>query len=186
MGHTLTLSLSGLWNKGTDDLDFHYLWVADHLSAFQYLGPSHEPCGPTASFSIFAPKLQAPENSHIVPCGSVCPATCANHSDSEHCSSHLCDPTCQCLLGHLLAAGGLCILCPLFLLPVLRPYFLDRQVYSAQPLPNPGALMRKVPRCWPDKCCGCCQASTGGWHHCLLAQPSVTPCPGEATGLYCH
>lgn len=146
----------------------------------RYLGPSPEPCVPTASFPTFAPKPQSPANSHFVPCCSACPGTHANLSDSEHCSSHLCAPNCQCLLGHLLAAGGLCILC------ILRPYFLDRQVYSAQPLPNPGALMRKVPRCWPDKSCGCCQASTSGWHHSLLAQLSATPCPGETTGLYCH
>ena len=121
-----------------------------------------------------SPSPQCPENSHFVPCGSVCPATCANPSAPEHCS-HPCAPTCQCLPGHLLLEGQ-CVPhahCFCFLHQG-RAFWTDNCTQQCH-CPTLGVLASKLPQCWPDKCHGHCKASTGGWYHCLLAQPPPRP-----------
>ncbi|XP_077750936.1 IgGFc-binding protein-like [Canis aureus] len=121
-----------------------------------------------------SPSPQCPENSHFVPCGSACPATCANPSAPEHCS-HPCAPTCQCLPGHLLLEGQ-CVPhahCFCFLHQG-RAFWTDNCTQQCH-CPTLGVLASKLPQCWPDKCHGHCKASTGGWYHCLLAQPPPRP-----------
>nr|XP_012416437.1 PREDICTED: IgGFc-binding protein-like [Odobenus rosmarus divergens] len=121
-----------------------------------------------------SPSPQCPENSRFVPCGSACPATCANPAAPDHCS-HPCAPTCQCLPGYLLL-GGRCVPrdhCSCFLHQG-RTFWRDNCTQQCH-CPTLGALVSKLPQCWPDKCHGHCKASTGGWYHCLLAQSPPSP-----------
>nr|XP_025710050.1 IgGFc-binding protein-like [Callorhinus ursinus] len=121
-----------------------------------------------------SPSPQCPENSRFVPCGSACPATCANPAAPDHCS-HPCAPTCQCLPGYLLL-GGRCVPrdhCSCFLHQG-RTFWRDNCTQQCH-CPTLGALVSKLPQCWPDKCHGHCKASTGGWYHCLLAQSPPGP-----------
>ncbi|XP_045296879.1 IgGFc-binding protein-like isoform X2 [Leopardus geoffroyi] len=121
-----------------------------------------------------SPSPQCPENSRFVPCGSACPATCANPSAPEHCS-HPCAPTCQCLPGYLLQDGQ-CMPpahCSCFLHQG-RTFWTDNCTWHCH-CPTLGALVSKLPQCWPDKCHGHCKAFTGGWYHCLSAQSSPSP-----------
>ncbi|XP_030894431.1 IgGFc-binding protein-like [Leptonychotes weddellii] len=143
------------------------------------LAPAPSSVAPPLVSSPFPPLLpspspQCPENSHFVPCGSTCPATCANPAAPDHCS-HPCAPACQCLPGYLLL-GGRCVPrdhCSCFLHQG-RTFWRDNCTQQCH-CPTLGAPVSKLPQCWPDKCHGHCKASTGGWYHCLLAQSPPSP-----------
>ncbi|XP_032697709.1 IgGFc-binding protein-like [Lontra canadensis] len=129
---------------------------------------------PPSPSQLPSPSPQCPESSHFVPCGSACPATCANPVAPEHCQ-YPCAPTCQCLPGYLLL-GDRCVPrahCPCFLHQ--GQTFWTENCTQQCHCPTTGTLVSKLPQCWPDKCNGHCKASIGGWYHCLLVPSPPSP-----------
>ncbi|XP_055992064.1 IgGFc-binding protein-like [Sorex fumeus] len=112
------------------------------------------------------PRSQCPANSHFVPCGSMCPATCAHPSAPEHCGQP-CAPVCQCLPGFLLLEDR-CV--PPAHCLCLQHHHHTFWTANCTQRCRCLALESQVVQCQPDTCSGHCKASADGWERCLLGQ----------------
>lgn len=138
------------------------------LSPTAALVPAPSPVAPT----LFVPPLpttlppQCPPNSHFVPCGSACPATCAHPLAPEHCGQP-CAPVCQCLPGFLLSEGRCVPPAHCFCIQHHHHTFWTTNCTQRCRCLTPGS---QEAQCQPDMCSGDCKASEDGSEHCLLGQ----------------